>query len=226
MTYDDRLKELLDSTAPDRPDLPAAARTSAVRERAVVVRRRSRLVLAAAVVAVVGIGVGVSVLASGDDPDRGTEVADDPAPTTTPAPPPCPAEPPVLDETSTKADFPDGATSLRLCPATFDTAGDLGKFLLPTAPVTTGVDALVDRLAAQPEFAMDPECAAISLAPMPWTLVVAYPDGSTVSVGATMTRCASVTLDGHEVDVESTLRTVEAATQPEPEPGPTEPEPT
>lgn len=211
MNHDDRtLKDLLDSTAPDRPDLPAAARTTAVRDRARVVRRRQGLVLAAAVVAVAGIGIGVPVLTSGDDPDGSTQVAGDPAagePTGPAVVPPveCPADPPVIDETSAKADFPDGATSLRLCPATFDTAAGAVDFTLPTEPVTDDVDGLLDRVAAQPAYVFPTECMSMTLAPMPWTMVVGYPDGSTASVGSTLTGCASVTVDGQEVDVETTL---------------------
>lgn len=210
---DDDIKDLLDSTAPAGPDLPAAARADAVRGRARAARRRNGLVLAAAVVAVVGIGAGIAVVGSGDEPGRSTEVAGDPS---EPAAPPvveCPAEPTVLDQEgkASTAEFPDGASSLRLCPATFDSQQGTIEFTLVQHPVTADVDALIDEIAAQPVFEFTTECAATSIMPMPWTMVVGYPDGSTVSVGNTSTACASITVDGREVDVDSTLGLVQEA---------------
>ncbi|WP_139977869.1 hypothetical protein [Nocardioides litoris] len=203
----DQVKDLLQRTAPARPDLAPAERVAAVTHRARVVRRRQGLA-AAAVLAVVAGGVGWAVLGGSDD-GPAPVAQDPPAPA---APVACPDPAPVYTEVPTEAEFPVGATSLRLCPGRSDAGAPTAttqQFRLPTEPLTDGVDALLDEVAAQPAYTgSDPECAFTTLALEPWILVAGYPDGSTVSVGSGSQACSSVTVDGTPVDVGATLALV------------------
>jgi hypothetical protein len=210
------LRTLLDETAPERPEVLHAERMAAVRRRSRTLTQRLRLAIGAALAAVVAAAVAVPLLVGGTS----GHVATDPAPPDAePAPVECPAEPVAVDEATTKAEFPDGATSMRFCPAA-GASGDgepLGggrpaDEVLPTEPVTDDVDALLDRVAAQPAWTFPPECAAIMMTAQPWALVVGYADGSTVTLGGTMRGCAGVTVDGTPVDVETTLAMLAEAT--------------
>ncbi|MEO9325582.1 hypothetical protein ABFT23_18975 [Nocardioides sp. C4-1] len=207
---DERLKELLDQTAPDRPDVAPDARVTAVADRARAVRRRQGIAVAAAVLAVVGAGVAVPLALSGGDDSSQQDVADDPAPEVA-EPPACPAEP--IDVTNGLAvkDLPDGAVSARLCPAAFRTMQGDVDFTLPTEPVTDGVDELLARIRDTREMPLPAECASIMVAPMPWALVVSYPDGASRTVGSTMTTCATVDVGGRQVSVEDVIASVEDA---------------
>lgn len=204
---DDQIKDLLDSTAPGRPDLTPGERVGAVTARARATRRRGRVLAAAAAIAVVGVGVGVPVALSGDDADRGPVAADPSEPPAKAAP--CPAEPIDAEKVGSTPDLPDGAVSARLCPATFQgSVGDLDR--LPTEPLTDDVDTFLDALRALPPGELDAECALVQMAPEPWALVVSYPDGD-VTFGSTMRSCSVVSVAGVDRTVEAVLETYTAA---------------
>jgi hypothetical protein len=196
MTDDDQIRALLDSAAPEQPDVLPAARTTAVRRRAAAARRQ-RLALAAVVVAVVGIGVGVPVLTSGDDPDRSSRTADDPAPPNGRAPA-CPTEVVDVSQGLEVDELPDGAVSARACRATFsaspDSAGAEAQ-TLPAGPVPD-VDAFVDAVRDLPASTLEPECASTTAEPVPWAIVISYPDGTSQTLGASSQVCATVDVAG------------------------------
>lgn len=195
---DDTIRDLLDSAAPERPALPAAARADAVRTRAHAVRRRNGLVLAAAVTAVVGIGVAVPVLTSGSDDDRSGGVASDPTPEVL-APPPCPAEPVVVDGGGSVA-VPEGAFAVRACPAVWNGGGQPALSppddVLPTEPLVDGAAAFLAEVRGLPAYTLEEECAATMVQIQPWALVASYADGSSAVLAGTTRACAPVPVEG------------------------------
>ena len=220
MNDDDRIKDLLDSTAPDRPDLPPAARTTAVRDRARAVSRRHRVAVAAAVVAVVGVGVGVPVLTSGGDDPSGTEVAGDPAPVVAPepTPPPCPAEPVDVSAGVVVDALPDGAISVRACPTTDQPALAPGD--LPTEPLVEGVDDFTAGVRDLPAYVLEEECAFTTMMAQPWALVVSYRDGTSAVLGSTMRSCATVPVESVDRSAQAVLDLfVDASDRQVPTPG-------
>lgn len=198
---DDDIKDLLGNTAPEQPDLPAGARADAVRSRARAVRRRNGLALAAAaVVAVVGIGGGIAAITSGDDPS-GTQVAADPTRSEAPAPEPpaCPTEPIDVGGSTGVEALPDGAISVRACPATFSGGAGLPggpDVTLPTEPLVQDADAFTSTVREMAPYEIDDECALIQIFPIPWAIVVSYPDGTSAILGTTSQLCDSVQVAG------------------------------
>lgn len=205
----DQLRDLLASAAPDGPDLPPAARTAAVRDRARVVRRRQGLAVAAAVLVALG-ALAVPVLVSGDDAP--SQVAEDPAPDGPDTPAPCPAEPVVVPAADGAESLPDGALSARLCPAILDgedpnatMGGPNGGPVDPSALVEDGVDAFVAAVRALPAYESAPECAMTMMAIEPWSVVVSYSDGTSVVLGTTTRSCSSVPVEGVQRSSEGIL---------------------
>lgn len=184
------VRDLLDSASPGQPLVGAAERARAVAARGRAVRRRNRLALVAAA-AVAAVGVSVPVLAGGDDGGRGVDVA---APTTV-EPEACP-EPPADVETLEPTDLPDGAAWARMCQGTWSGGAvvDSSTWTLTwdSAPITEGVDTLLGAIRDLPTYdQLEPECASMMMMPTPWTLVVGYPDGTTATIGSTVTACGA-----------------------------------
>ncbi|WP_134764932.1 hypothetical protein [Nocardioides sp. 1609] len=206
---DRHLKDLLDSTAPDQPDLAAAARTTAVTERARAVTRRNRALVALAAVAVVGVGVAVPLALDGGDAPGRQQVADDPAPEepAVPAPQPCPDAPVVVDALR-PGDLPDDAAWARLCPATSSVGGgaDLGEKAMGAVVVGEEATALVADIEALPRLEqLAPECATMLVQPSAWALVVGDGNGGTATIGASVTACGAVPVAGADRQVEAIL---------------------
>ncbi|QCW49979.1 hypothetical protein FE634_05345 [Nocardioides dongxiaopingii] len=206
---DRHLKDLLDSTAPDQPDLPAAARAAAVTERSRAVTRRHRALVALAAVAVVGVGVAVPLALDGDDAPSRQQVADDPAPEepALPAPQPCPDAPVAVDQLR-PGDLPDDAAWARLCPATSGVGGaaDLGEEEMGAVLVGDQATALVADIEALPRLEeLRPECATMLVQPSAWALVVGDGNGGTATIGASVTACGTVPVAGQDRQVEAVL---------------------
>ncbi|MGA8257352.1 MAG: hypothetical protein WB767_12335, partial [Nocardioides sp.] len=142
--------------------------------------------------------IGVPVLAGGDDGGSGVDVAGQ---RTSVAPAECP-DPPVDVETLDPAtELPDGAAWARMCSGTFsgatsDSYSSSLALSFDSAPVTEDVDALLGAIRDLPAYdELEPECAAMTMLPTPWTLVVGYPDGSTATIGSTVTLCGAASVD-------------------------------
>jgi hypothetical protein len=191
MSDHDRIHELLERTAPDRPDLEPGARAAAVARRGRAARRRDRGLVAVAAVAVVAVAVGVPLALQGRDGGGASEVASSPADPDVAA---CPATPvDVGGLAATPGDVaPGDVVSVRSCPTSDPTDLPLG-----TDPLT-GADAraFVEDVAALPAYEMESYCALASMKAEPWALQVQTADGQTFVVGSTMRGCASVPFDG------------------------------
>jgi hypothetical protein len=192
-TENDHLRDLLQRTAPDRPELEPGARAVAVARRGRAARLRDRGLVAGAAVAVLAAAIAVPLSLGGDDaPDVATQP---PAPTA----PPCPTG---TIEVGPLPSLPslDDVVSVRSCPAAWSGAGPAAQTdPLPTAPlVGDAAAAFAEDVAALPAYAVSDQCALISVMPDPWALVVTTSDGDTAVLGSTMRFCSAVTVGGTE----------------------------
>jgi hypothetical protein len=211
---DDRpeLRELLESTAPERPDLDHASRMRAVRARSRSRSQRLRLALGGGLAAVVGVGAAVPLLAGGTGGVASDPAPVDPTPSVAVAVEPCPAQPVPVDGLGSVT-LPADAAWFQACPG----AGMGGLPLdLPADPIVLGAAELAGALGDLPAFEqLDPQCALMSIAQHPWTIRVGDPAGDVVTLGASTRACQSVSIDGVPRAVEDVLETYRAAAEAE-----------
>jgi hypothetical protein len=211
---DDRpdLRELLESTAPERPDLDHASRMRAVRARSRSRSQRLRLALGGGLAAVVGVGAAVPLLAGGTGGVASDPAPVDPTPSVAVAVEPCPAQPVPVDGLGSVT-LPADAAWFQACPG----AGMGGLPLdLPADPIVLGAAELAGALGDLPAFEqLDPQCALMSIAQHPWTIRVGDPAGDVVTLGASTRACQSVSIDGVPRAVEDVLETFDAAAEAE-----------
>lgn len=202
----ERIREVLARVTPKDPGVSARAAKVAARARRQRTRHGTAGVLAVAATAAVvvmtphlltsirtqNIGPDTNVGAS-SSPGDGRRV--DPFATT-----PCPATPYDLGTAAADQQTTDGirgdVQSIRLCAATVDGGTDR-PWLPPRDALELALDDFLASVRQLPEA--DPDrCAAIRVAPDPYTFVVAYPDGSVETV-AVSNQCSDLTVTGRRV---------------------------
>jgi len=186
MSDHDHLRDLLERTAPDRPELDPGTRAATVARRGRAARRRDRGLVLGCAVAVITVAVGVPLALRGGD---GSDVATPPARTA----PACPTDPIDVDGLPSLPALGD-VVAVRSCP----TAGDAeAADPLPSAPLTgDAAAAFAADVETLPPYAMPSLCATVSMVPQPWALVVTTADGGTEVLGSTMRACSAVPVDG------------------------------
>lgn len=201
-TDHDQLRDLLQRTAPDRPELDPGTRAAAVARRGRTARLRDRGLVAGAVVAVLAAAVVVPLtLGGGDD---GPDVA---TPSPAPTAPPCPAQPiDVGDPATVPASALDDVVAVRSCPATWDNAQPGSADPILAKPLTGDAAAdFVAEVGAMPPFGIPAECATMSVMPQPWALVLTSADGEQTVLGSTMRVCGTVIIGGKSRSAEDAL---------------------
>ena len=193
MSNHDRLHELLEQTAPDRPELDPGSRAVAVAKRGRSARRRDRGLVAVAAVAVLAVAVGVPLALQGRDGGGATDVASSPGDPDVAACPAAPVDVAALTPTPATIATSD-VVAVRGCPTSDPTDVPLSDEPL------TDVDAraFVEDVAALPAYEMESYCLVASIKPEPWALQVQVASGETFVIGSTMRGCASVPFDGVE----------------------------
>ena len=177
----ERLRALLTAATPSGPDDPDRASRVAARGR----RDRRRVIIASVIGAVAAaVIIAPQVLNATRTSDVGENVTNRPTATqqeqgaaamsTTP----CPQDPLEVPDTLTDQTIPEGAVSLRLCPAAF-ADGSVPAIWVPPADalLTEGVADFMNTVAKEAEVKPD-RCAAIRPVPDPYVLLVGMPDGS------------------------------------------------
>jgi hypothetical protein len=212
MTDHERLRDLLELTAPTDPDVTPGVRATRVVRRGRAARRRDRVLVAGAAAAVLAAAVAVPLALRGDD---GPQVAA-PAPEAVA----CPADPidasraqgldgeTALDqvrERSRSSDAPLGeVTSVRAC-ATAEPGS-----ALPAAPlVGDAAVAFADEVSALPPYAFPAECAAMTVMPDPWALLIGRADGNPVVLASSVRRCGTVVVGGVDRDAAAVIAAFE-----------------
>ena len=200
MSDHERLHELLDQTAPDRPELDPGSRAGAVARRGRSARRRDRGLALGAAAAVLALAVGIPLSLQGDD-GGATDVASSPRSAAAAACPPTPVDVGALRPVPALSEV----VAVRSC-----RTSDPTDLALPTEPLT-GADAsaFVEDVAALPAYEMESYCALTSMTAEPWALQVQTADGATSVMGSTMRGCASVAFDGAERGVTPVLAAFE-----------------
>ncbi|HYF73279.1 MAG TPA: hypothetical protein VD864_10700, partial [Nocardioides sp.] len=192
MSETDRLRDLLERTAPRSPDLTAPERAAAVVRRGRAARRRDQALVGAATLAVLAAALGVPLALSGGDPQEAT-----PAPAPTVAEP-CPAAPVDVGTLRPVPTLGD-VVAVRSCPV----AGEHAEDPLPTQPITDErAAAFAADVAALPEYVMPSMCAVSFVISSPWALQVQTAGGELVMVGGPQRLCSSVRVAGTEVAAE------------------------
>jgi len=199
MTDADRLRALLERTAPDRPELDSSARAAAVARRGRTARRRDRGLVAVAAVAVIAVAIGVPLALT----DRHREA--------TPAPPvagdvePCPAAPVDITTLGRPVAGLDDVVAVRSCPVQ-DQFGDQ----LPAEPLTgEHAQAFAEDVAALPAYEMPSTCLAAGVAHLPWALQLQTATGELLTVGSPTRTCSFVRVDDTDRDVDRVLAAFE-----------------
>lgn len=199
-TDHDILHDLLERTAPARPEIDPGTRAAAVARRHRNTRRRGRGLVAAAVVLTAIVAVPLTL--------GGTEGSSDVAtPPPTPFAPPCPVEPIDVGAPEPAPALVD-VVAVRSCPATV--AGSPtrapSEASLPTAPLLgDAAAAFADMVTTLPAYTMPMECAAMSTMAEPWALVLTTADGDSIVLGSTMRVCSAVRVDGIDRGVDAVI---------------------
>lgn len=199
MSDHDRLHELLEQTAPDRPELDPGSRAAVVAHRGRSARRRDRGLALGAAAAVVALAVGIPLSLQGDDGGGATDVASSPESSAVEA---CPAAP-VDVATLTPVPALGNVVAVRSCPT-----ADPTDVPLSTEPLTgADAEAFIEDVEALPAYEMESYCLVASMKPEPWALQLQVASGETFVIGSTMRGCASVPFD----DIERGVAPVVAA---------------
>lgn len=195
MTEHERLRDLLEQAAPADPDLSPGERSAAVARRGRAARLRDRLAVAGVAATVLAVAVAVPLSLRGND--DGPDTAGPPAPTAAP----CPAAPVDVTAVPEVPWLPDlKVVSARICPATFTPEGGAAVLTTtedPTTPLTGpfATDFAADVMGIE-EFVAGERCAAMMVAPDPWSVVVTTKSGRTIVIGSTTRVCGSSEISG------------------------------
>ncbi|WP_244932043.1 hypothetical protein [Nocardioides sp. W7] len=185
MTETDRLRDLLEQTAPGTSELSPAERAHAVARRGRAVRRRRRRALACGgAAAALAVAVLVPLTLSGGD-----DAPDAAAPRPDPSAVPCPAGPIALPALPPALD--GEIVSARACEAVDTLSGWSDEPLLSEA-----AEAFVADVQALPSYSLPAQCALMMVIPDPWVLVVERSGGEPAVIGSSMRSCSSVPIDG------------------------------
>jgi hypothetical protein len=191
MSDHDRLHELLEQTAPDRPELDPGSRAAAVARRGRAARHRDRGLVAVAVV-VLAVGLPLALIdrhrAATPTPQVAVEVE------------PCPAAPVDTERLRPVTALVD-VVAVRSCPIVGNDPDPL-----PTEPLI-GADAraFAGDVAALPDYRMPSFCASAQLTMSPWALQVQTSSGQTLVVGTSLRDCSPVDSGEHEVGAAEVL---------------------
>lgn len=186
MSETDRLRDLLEQTAPSSPDLTAPERAAAVVRRGHAARTRDRALVGGAAAAVLAVVALVPVLRGGDD----QRVTPAPTPPATVAAP-CPAAPVDVASLDPVPD-PGEVVAVRSCPTS-----DAPHTALPTRPLLDAdATAFLEDVEAMPAYQMPPACALMSIAADPWALQLQTASGETFLLGDPMRACSAVKVAG------------------------------
>lgn len=198
MSDADRLRDLLERTAPDQPDLSAPDRAAAVARRGRSTRRRDRALVVGAVVALAAVvAVPVALQRSGPgEPDTATPPAVSASP--------CPERPVDVTRPGTLLDLGD-VVAVRACPAD-SVPGDR----LPAGPLEgPAAEAFAADVEALPAYRLPAECAFATALPQPWALQVQTADGTTYLLGSTMRTCSALSIGGVDRGVDGIVAAFE-----------------
>lgn len=188
MNETDRLRDLLEQAAPQRPDVDATSRAAAVARRGRNARVRDRALVTAAAVSVVAVVVAIPRISGGDDgPDRVT-----PAPPAAVETEACPSAPvSSLDHPYTTIVL-DDVVAVRSCPVV-----NPGTDALPARPLTgTDAENFATDVEALPEYRLPSYCLTMTMPPSPWALQLQGADGKLDVIAGPIRDCSAVTMGG------------------------------
>lgn len=197
---ENRLRDLLEQTAPDRPEVDPTSRAAAVARRGRRSRVRDRALVAGAAVALVA--AAVVPLAVGWDTEDEVAYPTDSAP----AVEPCPAAGVDITRLGEPVVGLGEVVAVRSCPV----LGDEPSMQLTKEPLAgDAARAFAEDLAATPAWEMPSFCLVATMPNQPWALQLQNADGQLFTIGSPTRACSFVLIDGVERGVDQVIAAFE-----------------